>query len=63
MLRSFVEFGRRGAKSQGDELDEHRAKIEQLADVEERIVGSDFIECINCAKVQGLLFGPLFFVR
>ena len=51
MLRSFVEFGRRGAKSQGDELDEHRAKIEQLADVEERIVGSDFIECINCAKV------------
>ena len=50
MLRSFVEFGRRGAQTQGDELDEHRAKIDRLSGVDERINGSDFVECINCAK-------------
>ena len=29
MLRSFVEFGRRGAQSQGDELAAHQDKIDQ----------------------------------
>ena len=50
MLRSFVEFGKRGQATQENDLERHQAKIEELEYLEDKLDGTDFkmfVEYVN----------------
>ena len=50
MLRSFVEFGKRGQVTQTEDLEKLEDQIRDLEYLDNKVHGTDFIEYIECAN-------------